>query len=69
MSSIIRSQLHIGVYAAVIVATVLLHGDRPIQSTSAKLTLLLMGLMILADAVLQLWRARKGPGPGGIADP
>ena len=54
MSSIIRSQLHIGVYAAVIVATVLLHGDRPIQSTSAKLTLLLMGLMILADAVLQL---------------
>lgn len=54
-------EIHCALYTSIILLAVLLHGDRPIAGASSKLTIVLMSLLILAEAIARLVRARRAP--------
>ncbi len=54
-----REHIHYAMYSSVILATLLIHGDRPITSTSAKLTIVLMSLLIFGEAIANVIRLNR----------
>ena len=57
---VVKAHLHYALYSSIIVAAVVIHGDRPIESAASKLTILLMALMIFSESVIRMMRARRG---------
>ena len=51
--------LHYGLYAAVIVAVMVLHADTPIVAASSKLTIVLMALFIFGESLVRTLRALR----------
>ncbi len=52
-------QIHYALYAAIILGVVVLHADKPIAGTNSKLTIVLMSLLILGEALARMVRAAK----------
>ena len=66
-----KEHFHYALYSLIILIVVILHADRPISSTSSKLTIVLMALMIFGEAVirmLQRWRRSIRTGCANKAD-
>ena len=53
-----REHIHYLIYSAIILGVMILHGARPIESTSSKLTIVLMSLLICGEALVRVTRAR-----------
>ncbi len=54
-----RNHIHYAIYSAIILMVLVIHADRPIESASSKLTIVLMGLLIFGEAVIRVLRARR----------
>ena len=52
-------EIHSALYASITFLAVVLHGDRPIAGASSKLTIVLMSLLIISEAIARLVRARR----------
>ena len=58
----LSTHVHCALYAAIALVTVLMHGGRPIDGVSSKLTILLMCGFILAESAVRAVRIiRKKP--------
>ncbi|MDJ0708770.1 MAG: hypothetical protein QNJ14_00200 [Woeseiaceae bacterium] len=49
-----REHIHYALYASVILAVLLIHGNDPIAGTSSKLTIVLMSLLIFGEAAIRV---------------
>jgi hypothetical protein len=52
--------VHYANYSTVILAVMILHANAPIAATNSKLTIVLMSLLILGEAMVRIVRAAKG---------
>ncbi len=65
----IREHMHYALYSAIIIVAMLIHGNEPITSTSSKLTIVLMALLIFGESVARMIKRRnRGSRPDAAGD-
>jgi len=61
--------MHYALYSAIIIVAMLIHGSEPITSTSGKLTIVLMALLIFGESVARMIKRRnRGSRPDAAGD-
>lgn len=54
-----NNHFHYALYSAIILLVLLIHGGRPIESASSKLTIALMSLLMLGEALIRMSRRAR----------